>query len=237
MFESLCHDCWLVDSATDIYVCNDLFFMINYWERSTNISRFISNRIFSKNGSMCLWLALKDDSEKLILNLHNAYYLSRSSCNFMSLVLLNINEIFYDNEYKILYQIRTKQIFEKAKRWKNNYLLRLLNLSTAAVQLFKADDNTYKWPSWAFCTTSPNSLLFTIWHMILDHINFCLLNSFLQRLYKDIFTIAINKLKQLRCTIESSKESRNGIPIYTYQSCWSHQPRRILGWAIFFYFY
>lgn len=138
--------------------------MTNYRERPTSIGGSTSNGTSPGNGSVRLRLALKDDSEGLILNLQNVYYLPSSPCNLVSLALLNNSGIFHDNEHETLYQVQTKRILAEAKRWKNSYLLRPLNLSDAAVQLLRVDDETYEWPPQAFRTTSPDSLPLTTWH-------------------------------------------------------------------------
>lgn len=156
--------------------------MTNYRERPTSIGGSTSNGTSLGNGSVRLCLTLKDNSEGLILKLQNIYYLPSSSCNLVSLVLLNNNGIFHDNEHEILYQVQTKQILAEAKHWKNSYLLRPLNLSDAAVQLLRVDDKTYKWLTQAFCTTSPDNLPLTTWHKQLGHIDFRSLKSLLQRL-------------------------------------------------------
>lgn len=109
-------------------------------------------------------LALRDDSEGLVLNLRNVYYLPSSPCNLVSLALLNNNGIFHDNEHETQYQVQTKRVLAQAKRWKNSYLLRPLNLSDAAVQPLKIDDETYEWPPQTFRTLSTNTLLITTWH-------------------------------------------------------------------------
>ena len=57
---------------------------------------------------MHLCLALKNNSEGLILNLQNIYNLSSSPCNLVSLALLNNSGIFHDNKYETLYQVQTK---------------------------------------------------------------------------------------------------------------------------------
>ena len=49
-----------------------------------------------------LRVALKDGFEGLILNLQNVFYLPNSSCNLLSLGLLNNSDIYYDNENETL---------------------------------------------------------------------------------------------------------------------------------------
>ncbi len=48
-------------------------------------------------GKIRLRLGLEDDSEGVILNLRNVYYLPSSPCNLVSLGLLNDSGIFHDN--------------------------------------------------------------------------------------------------------------------------------------------
>ena len=97
-------------------------------------------------GKVRLRLALEDDSEGLIFNLQNVYYLPNSPCNLVSLGLLNNSGIFHNNEHENLYQITSKRVLAQAKRWRNSYLLRPLNLSDGAVHLLRVDADTYQWP-------------------------------------------------------------------------------------------
>ena len=156
--------------------------MTNYRERPTSIGGSTSNQTSPGKKSVRFHLAFKDNSERLILNLQNLYYLPSSPCNLVSLALLNNSGIFHDNEHKILYQVQTKQILPEVKSLKNSYLLRPLKLSDAAIQLLRVDDKTYKWPAQAFHTTFPDCLSFTTWNKRLGHINFMLLKSLIQHL-------------------------------------------------------
>ena len=65
-----------------------------------------------------------------------------SLCNLVSLGLLNNSGIFYDNENATLYRLGSNRVLAQARRWKNSYLLNLLNLSDAAIYLLKIDDKS-----------------------------------------------------------------------------------------------
>ena len=96
-------NCWLIDSAADVHVCNDKSIMMEYQERSTKVGGSTSDGVSPGRGKVCLRLGLEDDSEGLLLNLQNVYYLPNSPCNLVSLGLLNNSGIFYNNEFENLY--------------------------------------------------------------------------------------------------------------------------------------
>ena len=98
-------NCWLVDSATNVHVCNNQLLITEYRERPTKIGGSISDGVSPGRGKIRLRLALKDDSERLIPNLQNIYYVPNSLCNLVSLGLLNESGIYHDNKNEILYQV------------------------------------------------------------------------------------------------------------------------------------
>ncbi len=121
------------------------------------------------------------------MNLRNVYYLPSSPFNLLNLGLLNNNGILHDNENETLYQLGSKRVLAQARRWRNSYLLKLLNLSDAALFFVKIDDKTYKWPPHAFLSSSSSqtSSPITIWHKSLGHTNFASLRRYLKRLEVD----------------------------------------------------
>lgn len=183
-------NCWLVDSATDIHIYNDKSNMIEYQDYPTQVGRSTSDGVLPGKSKIRLRLGLHDNSESLILNLHNMYYFPNSPCILLSFGLLNNSGIYYDNEHKSLYQVRSRKTLVQAKRWRNSFLLNPLNLSDSAVYLLRVDADPYQ-PLHAFWTsTSLFFILFSIWHKPLGYLNFSSLKSHLNRLdikYKDDF--------------------------------------------------
>ena len=119
-----------------------------------------------RRGRVRLRLALEDNSEGLILNLRNVYYLPNSPCNLVSLGLLNDSGIYHNNERETLYYVGTRRVLAHAPRWKNSYLLKPLNLSDGAVRLLKIEGNDYQWPAHALRSSSEVSadLPISTWH-------------------------------------------------------------------------
>lgn len=70
-----------------------------YQEHYAKVGDFIFDRVLLKRSKIQLRLRFKDDSEGLILNFSNVYYLSNSLCNLMSIGLLNNRGIHHDNKY------------------------------------------------------------------------------------------------------------------------------------------
>lgn len=97
-----------MDSTTDVHMSNDQSLMTEYYMHPIRIGRTTSNGILPSRRKIRLRLALKDESEGLIFNLHNMFYLSNSQCNLFSLGLFNNSSIYYDNENKTLYEIYLK---------------------------------------------------------------------------------------------------------------------------------
>lgn len=158
--------------------------MTEYYEKPTRIGGSTADGLTPRRGRIQLRLGLEDDIEGTILNLRNVYYLPSSPCNLVSLGLLNNSGIFHDNGNETLYQLGSNRVLAQARRWRNSYLLKPLNLSDAAVFLAKIDDETYKWPPLAFLnTSSPQTFSpLTIWHKRLGHINFPSLKANLKKL-------------------------------------------------------
>ena len=159
--------------------------MMEYQERPTKVGGSTSDGMLPGRRKICLRLGLEDNSEGLILNFQNVYYLPNSFYNLVSLGLLNNSGIFYNNKLENLYQITSKRVLAQAKRWRNSYLLRPLNLSNGAVHLLRVDANTWQWPPRILqsSTTSFSAPLpLSIWHKHLGHSNFSLLKTYLNRL-------------------------------------------------------
>lgn len=89
---------------------------------------------------------MEDETEGVIFNLSNVYYLPDSPSNLISLAELNDNNIFYDNKRQTLYQKVTKKILASAERWRKSFILKLLSPSVAAVRLTKVSKDTYQAP-------------------------------------------------------------------------------------------
>ena len=146
--------------------------MTEYHEKPTRIGGSTADGVSPGRGKVRLRLSLKDGREGVILNLNNVFFLPHSSSNLVSLGLLNIHGIFYDNENETLYDRRTKETLAYAERWRTSFLLHPLNLSVSATHLKQIDDNTYEWPPHAYRTTTSSKLPLTTWHKRLSHLNF-----------------------------------------------------------------
>ena len=109
-------NCWLVDSAADVHVCNNQSLITKYCAHTTRIGRSTSHGISPGREKIRRILALKDGSEGLILNPSNVFYLLNSPYNLLSLGLLNNSGIYYDNKNETLYKIYTRQLFVQAQR-------------------------------------------------------------------------------------------------------------------------
>lgn len=205
-------NCWFDDSVTDIHICNNYLLMTKYWERPIKICGSTLNKISPRKGKIQLRLGLKNGSKELILNLKNIYYLSKSSCNLLSLGLLNNSNIYHNNENEIFYKFNTRQILAHAQCWRNGYLLKLLNLTNKAVNILKVDDNTYQWPT-NILYIMANSFYFitlTTWHKRLDHTYFTSLNTFLRHL-------KVSLIDDSKNNICDSCNRAKAIKIYNYE--------------------
>ncbi len=118
----------------------------------------------------------------MVLNLNDVFLLPSSPSNLVSLGLLNIQGIFYDNENKTLYDKRMKETLAYAKRWRTSFLLHPLNLSVSTTHLKQIDDDMYEWPPHAYRTSDSSKLPLTTWHNRLGHLNFPSLKQHLHKL-------------------------------------------------------
>ena len=114
--ESPYQNYWFVDSAADVHMCNDKSIMTVFQNRPTKVVGSTLDRISPGRGTICLRLELEDGSEELILKLKNVYYLLNSSCNLISLGLLNNSNIFHNNKCENLYEVTSKRVLAQAKR-------------------------------------------------------------------------------------------------------------------------
>lgn len=160
--------------------------MANYVERPTRIGGSTSEGISPGRGKVRLRLAVSRESERegVTLTLNNVYYLPSSPSNLVSLAVLNDNKIYLDNENETLYDSNTKEILASTQRWRKSFLLKLLNLSDAAVHLTRADEGTYQGPHvhQTVSTVSTLTLPLTTWHKRLGHLNLVALRNYLNEL-------------------------------------------------------
>ena len=91
--------CWLMDSAADVHVSNDLRLMTDFKENPTRVGGSTSDGISPGRGNVKIRLAKEDGSEGLILTLRNVFYLPNSPSNFVSLGLLN--DIPYNDDERV----------------------------------------------------------------------------------------------------------------------------------------
>lgn len=154
--------------------------MANYVERPTRIGGSTSEGISPGRGKVRLRLAVSK-REGVTLTLNNVYYLPSSPSNLVSLALLNDNKIYLDNENETLYDSKTKEILASTQRWRKSFLLKLLNLSDAAVHLTRADERVYQGPH-VYQTVNTPSLPLTTWHKRLGHLNLVALRKYLNEL-------------------------------------------------------
>lgn len=179
------HSCWLLDSAADVHVCNDIRLLSHYQERATIVGGSTADGVSPGRGKIRLHLALEDGSEGVALTVNNVLYMPNSPCNLVSLGRMNNSGIFYNNENKTLYDVKTRRTLAHAQRWRNSYLLKPLNLSDSAVFLTRIDDETYQYPPSTYVTTSNEKLLLSTWHKRLGHLNFLSLKQHLKKLGTD----------------------------------------------------
>lgn len=174
--------CWLIDSAANIYVCNDLRLMTGYLANPIKVRNSTSDGILPGHEIVKIRLTKEDGSKKLILNLWNVFYLPNSLFNLVSLGLLNDIGIYHDNKNQILYNKVSPKPFAFTQHWDTSFLLHLLNLPVSAINLLKANNNVYKniMPQVQVYYTQNSRLFFTIWHQQLNHLNFLALRQHLK---------------------------------------------------------
>lgn len=92
-----------MDSATDVYICNDLRLMTHFTEKLTRVKKSTADGFSPERRNDRIRLALEDGSEGLIFNLRNIFYVPNSLSNLVSLGLPNDTGVYYDNERQALY--------------------------------------------------------------------------------------------------------------------------------------
>lgn len=94
---------WLVDSITNVHICNDQRLMTKYTKKSIRVRGSIADRVSLNKEKVKIRYAKKDSLEGLVLILIDVFYLSDSSSNLISLGFLNNTEISYHNKNQIFY--------------------------------------------------------------------------------------------------------------------------------------
>lgn len=128
---------------------NNRKLMTKFYNKPMQIGGSTSDEISLGQGQIELYFSQRDNTEGVILDLKVVFFLPNSSCNLVSLPLLNNYSIFYDNKNKTLYDLKIKEVLAQARRWNKSFLFQSLNLSDAAVNLVKTLDEVYQWPKLA----------------------------------------------------------------------------------------
>lgn len=108
-------NCWLVDSAADVHVCNNKRLIIDFTKNPTKFGGSISDSISPSREKVKIRLVLKDRIERLVLTLTNVFYLPNSPSNLGNLGLLNNAEIYYYNKDQTLYNLKIRKTLAFAK--------------------------------------------------------------------------------------------------------------------------
>lgn len=91
--------------------------MTEYYNECTNVGISTLEKILPIQGKVWLRLSQKDSSKGIIIfNFFDVYYLPHSFYNLISLDYHNSHNIYYDNENKMLYHIKTRKILTNAKQ-------------------------------------------------------------------------------------------------------------------------
>ncbi len=159
-----------------MHVCNDQRLITEYIEKPTRVGGSTANGVSLGRRKVKIRLAKKDGSKSLVLTLTNVFYLPNSPSNLISLGLLNDTGIYHHNKDQTLFDQSSKKILTFAKRYKTSFLLHLLNLSSAAVNLLR-EHEVYKGPE--VNQIQSNKLHLTLWHQRLGHLNFITLKKHL----------------------------------------------------------
>ncbi len=165
-------NCWLIDSALNVQVCNNLKLMTDFTKRPTRVEGSTVDGVSPRCGTVRIRLALEDRSEKLIFNLRNVFYLPNNPSNLVSLGFLNNVGVYYDNERQALYDKISQKPLAFEKRWETKLFLHPLNLFISATNLLKAQDNIYQDAEPKVNQMQSDKLPLTIWHKQFGHLNF-----------------------------------------------------------------
>lgn len=104
-------DYWLMDSTTNMYVCNNLRLMTDFAERLIRIRKSILGGVSPSWRIVQIRLVLENRTEEIILNHYNVYYLSNNLSNLISLSLFNNADIHYNNKQQALYDKTSQKSF------------------------------------------------------------------------------------------------------------------------------
>lgn len=89
--------------------------MTKYYDKPTQIGSSISDRISPGQEKIQLWLSQKNGIKVVILNLNNVFFLLCNPSNLVSLELLTDHGIYDNNENKVLYDKKSKEILTYAQ--------------------------------------------------------------------------------------------------------------------------
>ncbi len=165
-------NCWLIDSATDVHVGNNLRLMTDFTKRSNRVGGSTADGVSPGHGTVRIRLALEEGSKRLILNLRNNFYYPNSPSNLVSLGLLNDASVYYDNERHALYDKISRKPRAFTQRLETSFILHPLKLSVSATNLLKAECNIYQDAEPKVHQTQSDKLPLTIWHKRFGHLNF-----------------------------------------------------------------
>lgn len=169
--------CWLIDSTADVHIWNDKKLMSNFVENLTKVGGSNSNSILLGRGKVIIRLGLKDGTEGLVLILTNVLYLPNSPFNLVGLSLLNNAKIYYHNKDQILYNLEIWKTLAFAEQYKTSFFLHPINLSVAAMNLFK-NNKLYQKEITNVNQTKHKKLSLVRWHQRLGYLNFTSLRKY-----------------------------------------------------------
>lgn len=133
----------LLDSTTDVHVCNEKQLVYEYIKMPTRIGRSMSEGFLLNKSKIRLRFA-KMNNDRAILNLKYIYYLPSSASNLVSLVFLNDHRIYHNNTEEKLYERSSRRIPASAQRQRKSFVLKLLNLSDVVTNFSQAHGNVYQ---------------------------------------------------------------------------------------------
>jgi hypothetical protein len=182
-------NCWLLDSAADMHVCNQRSLFATYFERCTPMAGALSAGVSPGYGTVRLALRLKNGSSGRSLKLENVYYIPQCPASLVSLsTITKKGDIWWDQKRELLYLGKTRQEIGHVLPWKKSFVLRTQDIpdDDLAVHLTQmVNSDVFQWPKeefeWVLHTTKkPESL--KLWHTRLAHLNFPTLRAYLKSL-------------------------------------------------------
>ena len=165
-------NCWMMDGAADVHVCNNLRLMTDFTKKPTIVGGSTSDGVFPGCRTVQIRLILEDGSEGLIPNLRNVFHLPNNPSNLASLGLPNEAGVYYDNKRQAVYDKISQKLPAFAQRWEPSFLLHSLNHSVSTINLLKAEDNIYQDAEPKIHQTQSDKLSLTILHKRFGHLNF-----------------------------------------------------------------